>query len=149
MYNQAFVTPNVTLLFGIERSKDASGNDTGDGVFFLGCSAGGGTFLTQYVPFVGATRAMQANITVPVPNITSLASGNVVGFAPILPFGQNGALSPSLNFLVYCNLDTAVSNMLPITIYGNSHTYYTIGLPFGWAAASGLWTSSALAIRFE
>lgn len=146
-----YATQNQTIVLGFERSKDASGNDTGDGLIYMSTTSGGANWTAQYIPFVGTARSAQGYLTVPVPAGTgSLASGNTVGFTPVLPFTMTGATNPGLNFLIYTSTDTAALNDLPVTIYGAQHTYFQIGLPFGWfGAASAVWAASALSMRYE
>ena len=135
-------------IFGVERSKDASGADTADGIFVLG-SHEGTTWLTQYVPFTGTVRASQANPVIPIPPsaMASLANGNSVGMVPILPFGQQGALNPASNFLVYYQPDTAALNALPVMYHGGYHTYIPLGACFTTFVIG--WTSFSLAMLYE
>lgn len=151
IYGMSYATQNSCILFGFERSKDASGNDTGDGVMWVSTAASGSAWVSQYVPFVGTARAAQVNLDVPVPGgTTSLAYGNVVGFVPILPFGVSGAVNPGLNFLLYQNTDTPFNDVLSVTFFGASHVYFKLGIPQGWGAAATLvWATSTIAMRYE
>lgn len=149
----SYSTANMIVLWGIERSKDGAGMDTGDGIIVMGATTGynGGGVSTQYVPFIGTARPAQGALCVPIPyGSASLASGTDFGVVPILPFGATGAVNPGMNFVVYNTTDTAPLNRLPIDFLGTPHYYYTLGQPFGWTSGIVVeMLSSALAMRYE
>jgi hypothetical protein len=147
-----YLTPNVTFAFGVERSKDASLEDTGAGVMIQGTSTGYSAGSWQYLPFVGSIRLPQVSPCCPVFGSgaqTSLALGNQVGVLPILPYAVTGPVNPGFNFMAYWTLDTAPKNALPVVIKGAMHTYITLGLPFGWTPAIANWTFSSFMMRYE
>ena len=137
-----------TIAFIIERTKDIYGEDTTDGVF-IGGFAGSG-WKSQVLPFDGSTmRSVQSYPAVPFPqnsSMGSLANGNDVGFAPLLPFGSVGAYNPAMGMLFYYRPDWSALNVADVTIHGEVHKYFLLG-----AASENYvgWTSVGMAIQYE
>lgn len=146
-------TANCVVMWGIERSKDSAGADTGSGVIF---SSQWGSALSnlagwQYLPFSGTTRAAQVSCTIVAnqSSTASMADGANVGLMPIYPMAQMGPMEQQLNYLLYYNTDIVVGNNISVTVKGSSHTYRTLGVPYNWSSATPLWGSSCFAIRYE
>ena len=137
-------TPSYNwIVFGIERTHDTSGADTGDGAhIFMTSQASNGT--CQYLP-LGATT----------PYLPSLISG---GWYCSAPLTGNGAFSPDIytypiknyapyetlpifNFVHYLGSDVTTSTTVSITGYDStSRDYYATGVRnvyAGWLAFNG------------
>ena len=122
------------ILFSIERSKDATGADTGDGFMILNGNAGSSTALTvalcRYLRPSGNTLANSTAIGAFAPSGATWAdSGALVGVCPLRYF--NGQPSnPGLAWLVYFNGDTAQGVSVTCSIYGTTHTFMPLGTTY-------------------
>jgi hypothetical protein len=148
------VSANTNLLISIERSKDGTGADTGDGVIFqyvAGASTQAGQHLHYYMPFTGNYRAPLAypcSACPPSLAFGSLADGVNYGVIPFLPFGQGGPLNHGTNLMAYYSTDIAALSNISITVHALTITYKTLGALFG-VTAINAWTGSCWAIRYE
>lgn len=147
---------SMPFFFSIERSKDTSGNDTGEAFIFqwgavfnqniTGPNASG-VIWTQWVPASGAIP-VQARCSVPVNENTSVDGADYIVYAPALAFPR--LKNPGRNLLAYRANDLAPAfQVLAGTIYGVSQTFLTLGSVWlsyvnGVTSASG-----ALLMRWE
>lgn len=145
-------TVQVSMAWGIERTKDAAGADTNAGVIFNSVVGAPGTLQGhQYLPFAGTVRAAQTNPTIPIGSaaLGTLVDGANVGLLPIFPMAQIGPLEQGLNFAIYFGTDIAANTDISATVKGSARTYKTFGTPFSWGAANQNYTSSCFAMRYE
>jgi hypothetical protein len=117
------------LLFSIERTKDASGNDTNEGLLVLG-SAQANAILTvkinQYLRFTNNTLLSSTAMGTAVPSGATWADGSNFGVSPVRFF--NGTPSnPCISWLAYLNGDTAQGVSLPVQIFGVTRTFMPLG----------------------
>jgi hypothetical protein len=136
----------------IERSKDASGNNTSHGVTtYSNCSASVGG-QEQYLPFVGVMPTAEVSPYAFAAAALTAVGGTDIGLFPHYPmFGK--LLNPKMNVLTYMNQDLQPLVPIPVVMYGASHTYLPLGLnpqysgsPSG-RGVSG--TSSCIMMRYE
>ncbi len=119
-----------SLNVGIERTKDASGADTGDGVLIFGRSNAGGSVgqgssqvFSQCIPSTGTVLDAQTMWPAAI-NLkqSTMATGISLGWAYPIPY--NGApFNYGKNFLVYQSSDFPVYTVQSLTVYGASHNY--------------------------
>lgn len=151
VHNYQTTTANCTIMWGIERSKDATGADTADGVIFNSMWGAAGTLQAhQYLPFTGTKRTYTAWITTTSgpAALGSLVDGANTGLLPVIPMGQLGPQEQGLNFLLYYSTDLVANNNTSVTVKGSAKTYKPLGTPQAWGNASVI-TASCFAIRYE
>lgn len=138
-------TASYFSVCNIERSKDANGVDTGEGVIIQGYP----NWSCQFLPFTGTIRAPQFYPVIPVPQGTaSLADGANIGLVPILPFGQTGTVYPGNGLMTYYQPDLTALNAISVTIHGSNHTYMPLGVCVI-AANFSYWPSFSYAMLYE
>jgi len=128
------------LFWSIERSKDADGNDTADGIIIIGVSPNS-TYSTQYIPASGSIRAKQLSPALPVySGITTLANGSTVGLIPVFPQAVDGPKNPGNNVMFYYQPDLIALNAVSAIWRGSSHVILPLGVITtaytGWATHS-------------
>lgn len=115
--------------FAFERTKDASGADTDQGVLIVWkLLAGGGTnaFGQVFWDRVLGQQSSESFLNTVMPSGTTGKNGTQVAVYPILH--SNGPfLNPGINALAYFNADIVAKGAVTFTIYGVSHTYMPIG----------------------
>ena len=130
----------------IERSKDATGADTSDGLILEAKMSN--TWYSGYIPFARSGKGILSTIIVPAPSgLGSLANGASVGLIPILPFDLQGVVNPGNNWMAYYGPDLSTYNPISITIHGTTHTYLPLGV--GYSLMNANWANSALAVLYE
>lgn len=115
---------NEQFWFGIERTKDATGADTGTGVLlgYGGFSAN----YSRYSPFTGTVPVALGGMMIVLSVISpSSLSGNV-GVSPMIPMGYD-AKQPGMNWIVTTVSDFAAYALVPISMYGASRNYQHLG----------------------
>lgn len=127
----AAVTTFATF-FSIERTKDATGNDTSEGVLLLGAHDSGG--ITKYQQYWNCTSGPTGQETggwaalMPTPNVVQSSAGLSIGGgvqAPVYPiYHSKGVfLNPGLNALCMANGWCQELSTVVIPMYGANHTY--------------------------
>ena len=152
--------PNTStewIVFGIERTHDSSGTDTGDGCHILTACQGISTLgVTQYLP-LGTTTPYLPNATtngwycsVPLSGGGSL-SPNIYTY-PCKTYGMYESL-PVFNFVHYAASDMTVGSTVTITGYDStSRSYLAPGIvnsTIGWIAFTGSPLTVGLLMRYE
>ena len=133
------------IFFSIERSKDASGNDTGDGIIVFG--VGGAALYSQYVPASGSVRTAQTAPTLPVcQGVTTLADGSDVGLIPLLPMSSGGTVNPGNCVWFYYRSDLTTMNPMVATLKGSSHTVLPLGVAY---TNYSNWANHSYAMLYE
>lgn len=120
-----------SMMFHIERTKDAAGNDNADGIYvWHGNNAGAQvTPLTswQVLPFTGGVMAEEtAGAPVLVPAVATAVVGTDVGVFPVLPMAGK-MLNPLLGLIAYKNVDIAVGSQFSVSMYGVAHNFLALG----------------------
>jgi hypothetical protein len=129
------------LMFSIERSKDALGNDISDGVMIFYKSAlGNGQY---YLPFSGKVYTAITGLQFFSPTgVTALAVGNDVTLLPLIPYTQEAIKSPGIGWVISLSPDIADGQTFPMAYdNGVTHTY--------WATGQLAATGAKIAMRWE
>lgn len=143
-----FSAANCGVAVNVERSRDASGNLTDEGVIVQTFGAYDKGF-SQFIPKTGAIRAAASSLPAALPGgFTTMAGGADVILAPLWPWGFDGQKQPGTGFLVYFGPDLTNDNPVPVSIYNANHTYYPINQGGLTGVVSGF-TTSTLAMRYE
>lgn len=136
-----FSGPDVTLsaLMSVERTKDASGADTSEGmlVHFMQCTDNGistpsnsnnNAVVSQVVPFTATVAAPNTHLIAPInQKNNTMTLGSDVGFQLPVPFNFY-PYPPGLGVVVFSNSDFAAYTTASLTVYGSSHTYMALDL---------------------
>lgn len=149
------------MVFGVERTHDSAGVDTGDGAYIF-TSSYTNAGISQYLP-LGAT-------TINIPQATINTSATGIGWYCSAPLTGSGALGadfytypiktfnmyetlPCFNFVHYINSDiTALSTVSIVGYDGNTRTYFApniVNSTAGWFAMVGSSASTAVLMRYE
>jgi hypothetical protein len=114
------------ITFGIERTKDSSGGDTGDGVLVAGTSNGQSAFgLSAYGIRAGGVQPVMENACayiLSVNNPSQIFTPGDIGVGILIPF-KGVAQQPGTNWCFTNNNDVSVQGFISLTIYGASRTY--------------------------
>lgn len=124
----------LTLAFGLERSKDAIGNDTSVGVLFI-CSNTPGSFSFNQVYLLTCAHLIGG---VTHPRLESGLSYILTGTIPSEMYDGNIGLGvpihfvsiaqqPGLNWLICNNTDVGPNSQIFATMYGVNHNYQQLG----------------------
>ncbi len=142
-------------LFSIERSRDAAGVTTADGVLVFG-GGGNGSFTPNgfanwlYLPTSGGVPTMESRGTAILTNSSSTVFGTTVALSPIIPLAGS-AQNPGVNLLAYHNTDFTRDSQVTVSIYGVNRNYYIIGP--NWPSQVGCggtaYTNGRLAMVYE
>lgn len=152
MWGVSNATPNIGVLFGIERSKDSSGNNTG-------------TYVTVYTANQNAwNSARQQTITltglanieggVITPTFTAQSgTGAAFGTVAAMPcFPTLGLLgNPMLGIVTVAQNDAGSNSTITVaSMYGSTHTYLVCGSLQGPAGTRNYnATNMNIAMRYE
>lgn len=118
--NPAGVTGPGLIGFAVARTRDGSGNATGDGIIVMWCSTGG-TLTFQQVPVAGTIPA--ASVPYIAPNAGRSTVGNDVIVSPVLLFF--GKIFYSLMGIMNA-VDLGGDNVFTATALGSTHTFRTV-----------------------
>jgi hypothetical protein len=146
------------IMFTLERTKDATGADTGDGLLLAWSNPTGPAAIlvkTQAPLLVaGSQPSAELGVTLALSNQASSAFGSDVGVGVPLYF-RGTVLRPGLGAVVVNSGDFAAQASFPLTLYGVAHTYQLsgnsgsqVGVPTGNGAAS-VRSLSLVGIRYE
>jgi hypothetical protein len=144
-YNSGNVWGGVSF----ERSKDASGNDTGEAILGIqGGSSGAGWAQFAWNTSTGATTESASSCGALLPAVGTGASGSQISFYPI--WHSKGVFhNPGMNALVYFNSDVGAGTPISVTVYGSAHTYYPLGTGLWSVGAIRAATATSLLVRWE
>lgn len=137
MYDATSLTSLMVIVFSLERSKDALGNDTGDGLLMTyvdtADQGGGGsqqfTNKTRYLLFTAGTQPLVEGSGIQYamgrPNPTETFGTSDVGVGLIFHF-KGTAQQPGIGLVIVNSSDVGVNGQFPMTIYGVAHTYQSL-----------------------
>ena len=151
--------PTASMFFSIERSKDAAGADTADGVIILIATGGGisspqGRF-SQYLPFAGGVPNSEYRWPAILTNNASSGFGTTLHMG--IPIPLAGSMkNPGLGALVYTTGDYASMAEVTLSVYSSNHIYKTLGNNWNSVVGSGFANltdsgsaNSRIAMRWE
>lgn len=147
---------NAPLTFGMERSKDANGNDTTEAVLLVykqTIGAGSSTAFAQFAwdTATGMKSAIEASngLSILLPSVGTGVTGTQVATYPI--FHTKGIfMNPGLNFLGYYTADLVAASTPAIPIYGSNHTYFAVaGTNVSGVVNRATSSSNGLLMRYE
>jgi hypothetical protein len=144
-------TTNFSTLVVIERTHDAAGADTNDGVYVLTGSVATSQ-LQQIIPFP------KNNNYPPVP---AAALGGIVypGLGSVSSFGGDVAVSPPMAFLgkpyyflgvlAHINADIGAGGTFIVSLLGSNHTFISMAGMSNNSGVNGSTSSHAISLRWE
>lgn len=145
LYPDGSGTANV-IFFSVERTKDDTGADNGDGIFTV--AVGASSPQTQTIPYSGTIQGVQGSVTTPVPSgETTAVNGSDVVVWPCFPTPRLNR-NPVQNVLTYLTADISGGTTISVDPDGaGAKSYYCAGA-LGTAPTS--WNNNArLAFRYE
>ncbi len=127
----------ATQFISVERSRDAAGAATNDGVIFVmaagqqllpvqpvgGQSARG---ICHYLPASGGIPNAEFQLPCIMTNNPSTAFGSVVALMPVIPLAGS-AQNAGINQLIHHSADFTRDTQHGISVYGTSRNFYIIG----------------------
>lgn len=136
---------NGTWLISIERSRDASGNDTAVGFYVVvAYSVASGAVMSNFLTFAGPASGQESLIHGPFTVAATTVIGTTVAVFPCYPiFGA--AQNPSLNLVSFRSGDITPDTVFTFTMYGATRTFVALRAPIG----NGSNANMRLAMRYE
>lgn len=124
--------------FNVERSKNALGQDTSDGLLVqAGTGSSAATSHQRWFQFGALSHYPSTKLLVPLDTPSTMSSGNLIGVCPIFPLSYGGLKQPGLGILAYSIPDITQSVLLNVDIYGAAHQYMPMGAGFNYATLAG------------
>ena len=113
--------------FSIERSKDASGNNTSTGICtYIHSAYSSYTNQEQFVPSIGVPPQVDTQAyAFCAPGVTAVAGTDVGLFPHFIYFGK--LLNPRLGLITYMNSDIQPFIQIGVNMYGSLRNYLTLG----------------------
>jgi hypothetical protein len=140
--------------FHIERSKDASGNNTSAGVCtYHTCSYSSYSNQEQFVPAAGPVPTQEGQPYAFAAPSTTAVSGTDVGLFPHFIF-HGKLLNPRMGVITYMTADIQQFIQISVNMYGAAHNYLTLGnnthtSSTGLYPGRGLGTNVSIMMRYE
>lgn len=145
-----FVNNYMQQIFCLERTKNALGQDTGEGVMFTHYNIWGN--YNQFIPQAGTFLILPpttANGFFTPDRGASSADGTTISFYPNYFFRGGTMLNPPTSLLCYFTPDVIPGSINPVAVYGNTLKYLFIGsTPFSTCARGGV-PNTCLALLYE
>lgn len=130
------MSTNFKCMCGFERTRDANGNTTGQGVCITAAGSIQAAFNVLWDTQIGCLTQVEASVGCLTPGSGAITTGVNGANTAVYPwFHCRGAsfANPNLNFLSYYNADFAANVATTIPMYGVNHTY----MPFGTLVYTG------------
>ena len=134
------------LWINIERSKDAAGADTGEGVHRCGRAYNGQH--SQFLPVSGPIPPNEGDIGCVGPGAGAGSTGADVMLYPVFPFNVK-MLNPVRGAVGYVKSDITQDFQVQASIYGLNQTFYVVGHSVYGPMLRGTTTNNGLALRYE
>lgn len=120
------LTAATAMTVNIERSHDATGADTADGISVFTVSTSNSTF-EQFIPTpTGSPPSADTAAPALVGTGNTAVVGSDTGLYPHFPF-YGKALNPKLGVLSYKVSDIADLAVITVSMYGSNHNYMALG----------------------
>lgn len=143
--------PSAAQAFFIERTKNTDGSDSSLGVLVTQFNCANNR-LIQFIPASGTVPSaiFNTNIMPPTGSGSSGSLGSDVAVYPHLHTKGGGYLNAGMSCVGYFNGDISAYSTFVLTMYGNSHTFYPLGLNYYLLqTARDGFSNVALAMRYE
>lgn len=134
------------LWLNIERTRDASGNETIEG--FIWAHGTSAAVSIQFVSTAAGLGVVETTLGVLMPSLGGGASGSSIAVYPV--FATKGVfLNPLLGILGYFTATIGDGSSPAFGYYGNTHTYIALGVRVTTAILRGGSTGGSLMILWE
>lgn len=150
------VNTSTPILFSIERSKDASGNDTSEAVLVIWKNSGSGSAASTFAAVAWDTATGDKTtgetvngISALLPSVGTGITGSQIATYPI--FHTKGVfMNPGMNLQVYYTADLVALSLPSIPMYGSNRTYIALGATNAQAVVTrASTTANGLLMRYE
>jgi len=130
------VSNTYFVAFSLERTKNSSGADTGDGLLFVrgGGLVDGGSSASlsrnRYIIYAGGTQPTEetcVSFVLTVQNPSQTFTPGDVGVGILIPF-KGVAQQPGTNWMFTNTSDVSVEGFINLTLYGQTRTYQQLSL---------------------
>lgn len=147
---------NDMMIMSVERSKDASGADTADGLLLTyQTDAGGGLRNTQYIVRAGGGQPpLEPGVSFTLSNQTSSAFAGNVGIGLPLHF-KSVVQQPGVGIIIVNSGDFLPESTIPISLYGSTVSFQLgnssasqVTMPVG-AAGTTQRNTTRVGIRYD
>lgn len=141
------------LTYSIERTLNANGNTTGEGILISCVSNNGYKYNRLWDSVLGIQMVESGSygfgILMPSGVTTGVNGANTAIYPHFFTKANGGFHNPGLNLVGYFNNDltTGVANTLPM--YGVNHTYMPLGNTFIYGTSTRGGNPSTVAMRYE
>jgi hypothetical protein len=153
MFDNASATSGPMMILAIERSKDASGDDTADGFIMLWTTSALGRLNRQvFIPAGAAPPAAETGVQFILSSNNPSSYGLDVGIGVPIPL-LGYARQPGTGVIIAKTADFAAGTSLSFTFYGDSRTYslslatYNNGVDIASAATAAPFTR--VGVRYD
>lgn len=136
--------------FGVERTKDAAGADTGDGLLLIygeGVPSTATTWRQQYYQLGIGSQGTETTLGALMPTVGSGVTGGDTAIYPLW-FGKGPFLPYGMNFFAFFSADITAMVTISLTVYGGGHTYLPLPSILNGIISGGV-TGSSLLMRYE
>lgn len=122
----------VGMCFGFERTKDAAGEDTAEGVLIFATNTSG-SVAAQKIAAVWSTTLGDIGPTTAIlipcifPPGSTAASGTQIVVCPVL-HSKGVFMNPGMNFAGYFTENITANSTPSVYAYGALHTYYALAV---------------------
>lgn len=123
-------TATRTMGLSLERTKDATGADTGEGVLITcydNTNLSTGIWDCKLGMLLSGANVLENPTPIFVPGLGTGATGANVAVYPIFHAIGNAFHNPCLALLGYFNADITVNTTATVSVYGTNHTYMAAG----------------------
>jgi len=124
MQMSLFTASANNLVYSIERTHDANGNDTDEGILFASSNTSTAHMQTYWNRSLGTTGT-EIGVGAFLPSIGSGATGTTTTMYPLY-FASGRYSNPALGLLIAYAATVTSYSAINLTFFGTSHTYLPI-----------------------
>jgi len=139
------------MVFSVERTKDAAGADTGDGLLIahtIGNPTNATQWRQQYYQLGVGSQGIENRLGILMPSAGSGVTGADTAIYPL--WHPKGPFLPyGLNLFGYFTDDLVALNTYVLTVYLAAHTYLALGPTLGGCVTGATASKSTLLMRYE
>lgn len=115
-------TANAGLLFSVERTHDASGTDTNEGLLFIYSSTTAGNAKQQAYSFSGGAGTLETLLGAMLPTFGTGATGTAIALYPVF-LSKGVYYNPSANVLIAFAANVTAGVQISFTFYGATRKF--------------------------